>query len=382
MLDSDLYKLTMQNAILELYPDATAEYVFINRNKNYIFDRKFCNTLRDEIDRMPNLKLGLDEKDWLRNQCPYLKPAYLEYLSNYRFNPNEVDVSIKDSQLVLSIYGKWFQTVLWEVPLMAIISELYFESVKGWNYDGQKELAREKGRRLSETGCKFADFGTRRRRSFRTQFDLIDVFRNSGNSCPGFVGTSNPYLAFKFGVTPMGTIAHEFIQAESVLNGLRHANRFAMNDWASVYKASLGTALPDTYGTDAFLEDFSLYHAKLWDGVRQDSGDPFKFTDKIVEHYKKLRIDPMSKTIVFSDSLDVDKAIKLKEYCKNKIKCSFGIGTNFTNSFSDGKYLNMVIKLSKINGIPVVKLSEDPGKAIGDPDAIKVAKWTFFRKPL
>jgi nicotinate phosphoribosyltransferase len=140
--------------------------------------------------------------------------------------------------------------------------------------------------------------------------------------------------------------------------------------------------LTDTYGIEAFLEDFNLYHTNLWTGIRQDSGDPFEFTDKMVAHYKKLRIDPMSKTIVFSDSLNVDKAIKLNKYCEGKIKCSFGIGTYFTNDFPDGKALNMVIKLSKINGIPVVKLSEDPKKAIGDPDAIKVAEWTFFNKPL
>jgi len=300
ILDTDLYKLTMQNAILELYPDAMAEYVFINRDKTYTFDSTFCNDLRGIINRMSkDLKLGLDEKDWLRNQCPYLKPAYVEYLSNYRFDPSEVKISLKDNQLAISIYGPWHRTILWEVPLMATISELYFESVKGWNYDGQKELAIEKGYRLANDGCNFAEFGTRRRRSFDTQFQIVDAFHSEpgrygrGNHC--FVGTSNPYLAFRFGVTPIGTVAHEFIMAQSVLNGLLHANRFSLDDWAHVYKASLGTALTDTFGLNAFLKDFSLYHSKLWDGVRHDSGNPFEFVDKMVYHYNSLRISVRGK---------------------------------------------------------------------------------------
>jgi nicotinate phosphoribosyltransferase len=405
MLDSDLYKFTQQNAILELYPDAVAEYVFINRDKNYTFNERFLKNLKESVEGMAGLALGLDEKDWMRDQCPYLKPSYLEYLYNYRFNPGEVKMSLKDGQLVLTVFAKWHRSVLWEVPLMATISELYFEDVypelrspggpiSGHTIQGQKDRAIEKGYRLSggpgdgmKSGCKFADFGTRRRRSFDTQFAVVDAFHNGpgrfgkGNHC--FVGTSNPYLAFRFGITPIGTIAHEFIMAQAVLNGLRHANRFAMDDWCRVYKSSLGIMLTDTYGVDSFLEDFSLYHAKLWDGVRQDSGDPFEFTDKMVDHYRQLRIDPMSKTIVFSDSLTVEKAIELNEYCIEKgIKCSFGIGTHLTNDYPDKKALNMVIKLKSINGIPVVKLSEDPRKAIGDPDAIRVARWTFSGDPL
>ena len=379
MLDSDLYKFTMQNAILELYPDAMAEYVFINRNKKYTFDEKFLKKLRKSVEEMTGLALGMDEKNWMRDQCPYLKPSYLEYLANYRFNPDEIKMSIQSEQLTLSIFGPWRRTVLWEVPLMATISELYFEEIcDEWSHVGQEVQAREKAKRLANAGCRFSDFGTRRRRSYETQFRVVDTFH--GN--PFFNGTSNPYLACKFGITPIGTIAHEFIMAQAVLNGLRHANRFSMDDWAHVYKSSLGIMLSDTYGTNPFLEDFSLYHAKLWDGVRQDSGNPFEFTDKMVYHYKSLKIDPMSKTIVFSDSLNVDKTIELNNYCKGKIKCSFGIGTHFTNNYPDGKALNMVIKLAAINGVPVVKLSEDPGKAIGDPDAVRVAKWTFFGEDL
>ena len=316
ILDSDTYKFTMANAILELYPSAQAEYIFINRDKSYNFNNEFLGLLKDAIKELSKVMLDRDEKAWLQKRCPYLKPFFLEYLFNYQFNPDEVSASIDNGQLVLSIKGDWARTIFWEVPLMAIISELYFRGIPGWTLDGQAERALEKAKKLGDAGCLYADFGTRRRRSYKTQEIVVEAMHDK----PGFTGTSNPYLARRFGVTPIGTVAHEFIQSQAVLNGLRHANRFAMDDWTHVYKADLGIMLTDTFGVDAFLEDFDLYHAKLWTGTRQDSGDPFKFVDKMVDHYKKLRIDPMSKVIVFSDSLNVDKAIKLNEYCKGKIK--------------------------------------------------------------
>ena len=201
----------------------------------------------------------------------------------------------------------------------------------------------------------------------------------------GFVGTSNVYLAMKYGVKPIGTMAHEWIQGHCVLGGIRHANRYALDAWTRVYRGNLGIALTDTYGTNAFLEDFDTYLAKLFDGVRHDSGDPFRFVDKIVAHYKKLGINPRSKTIVFSDNLKPTTCIALLHYCEdNDICCSFGIGTNFTNDFplSPLKALNMVIKLVRLNGIPVVKLSDDLGKIIGDPDMVRVIRYLYLGTPL
>ena len=378
ILDTDLYKLSMQNAILELFPDTLAEYSFQNRNLKYEFSNLFLLELQDEINKMTSYSLSNEEYKFLKEKCVYLKPSYLEYLYNYRFDSNEIQLSIDDNQLKILIKGLWCRTVLWEVPLMALISELYFKKIKDWNIEGTKERTIEKADILSKYNCKTSEFGTRRRRSYETQSIVVDVFKNYSN----FVGTSNVNLAMKYNVKPIGTVAHEFIMAMSVLHGLRHANRFAMDAWTQVYKANLGTALTDTYGIDAFFKDFSLYHSKLWSDVRQDSGDPFVFVDKTVEHYRKMNIDPLSKAIIFSDSLNVDKCVKLNEYCKNKIRCSFGIGTNLTNDFPDKKYLNMVIKLKTIDGIPVIKLSEDINKSIGDKDAIRVAKWTFFGQNL
>jgi nicotinate phosphoribosyltransferase len=265
---------------------------------------------------------------------------------------------------------------------MAIISEVYFKMIDtDWNMDGQIELAANKAKLLSDAGCSFADFGSRRRRNFETQDIVVSVMKNY----KGFVGTSNPYLAIVHNVKALGTCAHEAIGAVASLESLNRPNKIFMERWSKVYKGSLGTMLPDTFGLDSFLKDFSLEKAKLWDGVRHDSGDPYKFTDKIIAHYKMLGIDPTTKTIIFSDGLNVETAIALNEYCKGKIRCSFGIGTFFTSDFkkvSDltvkSNAMNMVIKLTMIDGIPVVKLSDSPGKAIGDSKMIEIMMYIHF----
>jgi nicotinate phosphoribosyltransferase len=383
MLDTDLYKLSMQQAILELYPATQVEYRFYNRRPSDTFGEKFVEALKAQILEMASLGLTSDEAIWLAKTCPYLKPAYIEYLRNYRYKPDEVSVKDEDGQLVLSIVGPWHSTVLWEVPLMATISELYFQFHSDWNYDGQARRAIDKARRLSDAGCYFADFGTRRRRSYETQSLVVHAFSPHKSH---FVGTSNPYLAMTFGTKPIGTQAHEWIQAHSVLGSLRHANLCSMDAWVDVYNSQLGIALTDTYGLDSFFSDFDSYHTRLWDGIRHDSGCPFEFALRAAEHYKKFGV--YGKTLIFSDNLDVDKAIAINEHCKIlNIRCSFGIGTHFTNDFEGLlKALNMVIKLWSVDGIPVVKLGEPeigkPSKTVGDKDAVRVALWTHYGVPL
>jgi nicotinate phosphoribosyltransferase len=389
----------MQQAVLELYPEAQAEYIWFNRRTSDGFTPNFVAQLKGKIYAMGDLELLASEYEFMRTM-PWFKPTYLEYLTNYRFNPKEVELSLVDDQLDIRIKGPWHRTILWEVPLMAMISELYFtQNADKWSYDQQMVNACAKGEVLLEAGCHYTDFGTRRRRTHQTQNIVLQAMKdtfedlqivNSKFDPPDdppydgkFIGTSNVYFAKLFGLTAVGTYAHEWVQAHSILGSLVHANRDAMEAWVKVYHSELGIALTDTYGTDAFLRDFTGYYARLFDGVRHDSGCPFKFTDKIVEHYKKLRIDPQSKTIIFSDSLDVQKACELQEHCKDKIKCAFGIGTNFTNDFEGKlKALNMVIKLVKVNGFPVVKLSDDPRKSIGDRDAVRVARYANMGIPL
>lgn len=386
ILDSDLYKFSMHQAILELFPETVVSYKFNNRG-NQQFPILFLYKLEEQIQLMKNLSLQDYEYNWLSKNISFLKPQYLEYLRNYRFNPDQVNVSLDENhQLVLTITGLWRDTVLWEVPLMAIISELYFQEVdKKWNCNNLEKEAYLKAKTLFDNRCIVSEFGTRRRRSFAVQETFIKIFNDfqkNNKEFSFFSGTSNVYLAIRYNLRPIGTMAHEWIMGISALEGLRHANFYALQDWVRVYNADLGIALTDTYGVDSFLKNFNKRLSKLYDGVRQDSGCPFEFTDKIIKHYKTYGIDPMSKIIIFSDGLDVNKAVEINNYCKNKIKCAFGIGTFFTNDFKDSPALNMVIKMDICDGIYVVKLGDSKGKTMGNRDAIRVAEWTFYNKPL
>jgi nicotinate phosphoribosyltransferase len=378
ILDNDSYKFSMQQYVLELYPEVTAEYRFKNRGEHK-FNSKFLKYLKQEIiNNFSHLSLSDEEYLWLKNNIPYLKPQYIEYLKNYRFNTDQVNIDLdKNNNLQLSIKGLWRDTILWEVPLMALISELYFKIIDvNWNHNNQKEKAFEKIKKLSENKCLFADFGTRRRRSLKTQHMVLQIFINYKLKYPStFIGTSNVYFAKKYNLKPIGTMAHEIIQASQALETIRHCNYYTMDNWIKVFNTDLGIALTDTITTNQFLKNFNTKFAKLFDGVRQDSGDPFIYTDKIINHYEKIGINPLTKFIIFSDSLNTEKCIQIKKYCKGKINCSFGIGTDLTNSYKNSSALNMVIKLHSINNIPVVKISDDKGKEMGDPKAIEITKW-------
>jgi nicotinate phosphoribosyltransferase len=383
ILDTDLYKLTMQQAVWRRYRNAQVKYVFSNRRKEGKFTQEFLDNLNAEIRSMSSLQLSESEADFLSLNCDFFEPDYIEYLRDYRFDPNEVDAKIVNGELMLNIAGPWHRTILWEVPLMAMISEFYFLFCdRNWklDYDFQAEQIKRKIDRLSDQDCQFSDFGTRRRRNYYVQDLIVDQLKRSGYT--GFLGTSNVHLAHKYNVRPIGTQAHEWFMGISVLEGLRHANRFGLEIWHEIYKGKLGIALPDTFGSDAFFRDFDYRLAKMYDGVRHDSADPYEFGEKLIKHYQTLGIDPITKRLVPSDGLTTDDVLMLQTCLAHRIKVSYGIGTHLTNDFPDSKPLNMVIKLSECQGVPVVKLSDVPTKAIGDPDALRVARWTFFGKPL
>lgn len=395
ILDNDLYKFTMQMAVLELFPKAEAEYRFTNRGSQR-FSEEFVEELRRVVDEeISELKLTEEEYCWLGENCPFLKPMYLEYLKNFRFKPEEVEICLtREKGLDMRIKGPWHSTILWEIVLMAAVSELYFTTIeKEWNGSTKNQVTpesvlsayREKileiGKVLEENNCFFSEFGTRRRRSF----ELHDQVMKSLVQIKTLTGTSNVYFAKKYGVKPIGTVGHEWVMGTSALVGLRYANRFAFENWVEVYKGDLGIALTDTFGSEAFFKDMDLKLSKIYDGFRHDSGDPFTFVDRVIEHYRKMGIDPMKKVIVFSDALDAEAAVRLKKYCQGKINCSFGIGTSLTNNsefFRESPPLNMVIKLHSINGIPVVKLSDSPEKETGERDAVRVANYIVGRKGL
>jgi nicotinate phosphoribosyltransferase len=380
ILDTDTYKLTMCQAIAQQYPWAMAEYTFVNRGKTP-FPHDFHVKLQEQVSTMRNIALTPSEKAYLKGMCPWLKPTFLDLLEGYRFDPDEVSIDMgENGQLMISVEGPWYRTVLWEVPLMAIISELYFIETE---QQPDKEWIRRtisKAHALADLNCEmtipherigYADFGTRRRFSLDVQARMVFEHNNIAGAHT-FVGTSNVMLARRNNIRPIGTQAHEWIQAHAAMYGFRMANYRAMEAWVNEYQGSLGIVLTDTYTTKDFFKNFDLKYAKLFDGVRQDSGEPLVFADQVIEHYKKLGIDPITKTIVFSDNLNVEEVRRIVRYCRGKIRVSFGIGTNLSNDVG-AKPLNMVIKLTGLSLrpgeplIPTVKLSDVPGKVTGDP---------------
>ncbi len=378
ILDNDLYKLTMQNAVIKLFPNAKVRYQFINRG-NTQFPDGFGEELRKEIVKMAEIGLTDDEKQYLIKNCYYLPPTYTDFLKGYRFDPSEVGIIQNDGDLQVSIEGLWYRTILWEVPLMAAISELYFKMT---NAETRKvseieETMRSKAKFFNMKGVKVADFGTRRRFSFENHDRLVRELSTYGTA--SFIGTSNVYLAKKYDVKPIGTHAHEWFMFMSAKYGFKMSNRMALEHWVDVYRGDLGIALSDTLTTDVFFHSFDTKFAKLFDGVRQDSGDPIAFVDKTFNHYTRLRIDPKTKTIVFSDSLNPEKVEEIADYCLDKFRASFGIGTNLTNDVGV-KPLNIVIKItaakpySEDDWIPTVKLSDTKGKYTGNEETIDLCK--------
>lgn len=374
ILDNDLYKFTMQQAVHALYPRAEVQYEFINRGETQ-FPKNFHIRLQHQVEKMADLKLHIDELRYLKETCYFLTPVYLDFLSHYRFSPENVVIKQTAGNLKIHISGPWYTTILWEVPLLAMISELYSAMVTTETVSREEArlLNLQKSEQLKNAGVDFAEFGTRRRFSAKNQELVIkDILSVENNT---MIGTSNVHWAKQFGIKPIGTHAHEWFMFHAAEHGYKRANRAAIDAWSSVFQGHLGIALTDTYTTDLFLRSFDSIEARLFDGVRQDSGDPFVFVDKLVAHYKKLRINPLTKTIVFSDELDAKRAISIKEYCLGKINASFGIGTNLSNDLGPTP-LNIVLKLSQCRSssetewIPMIKLSDTEGKHTGDADEI------------
>jgi nicotinate phosphoribosyltransferase len=378
ILDNDLYKFTMQNAVMKLYPHSKVKYIFINRGDDN-FPKNFAKNLREKIQKFALIRLTSDEEKFLTEKCYFLDPVYVDFLKGYQFNPDEVKVSQKEKKLTLEIEGNWYRTILWEVPLLSLISELYFEMTNGNSYN-QKVVVKNniaKAKKFERLGAKFADFGTRRRYSFENHKNVVEIFKKY--SPKTFIGTSNVYLAYKLGLTPIGTQAHEWFMFHAAKYGFKMANTISLGRWVDIYHGNLGIALSDTFTSEAFFEAFDTMYAKLFDGVRQDSGDPIEFAKSLVNHYKKLRIDPKLKTIVFSDSLDFEKVKKIEKEVKPIINTSYGIGTYLTNDVPGVTPLNIVIKM--ISAAPyakdwtsTIKLSDVKGKHTGSEKVINLAK--------
>ncbi len=369
--DNDLYKFTTMNAIQKLYPNAVVKYSFINRG-NTSFPEGFGERLKDEITAMAGLFLSREEEKFIISRCYYFDPVFIDLLKGYRFDPSEVTVKQDGGRLEIAIEGLWYRTVLWEVPLLSLVSEIYYIMTDA-KPEFVEERAHEKALKMKELRAEYSDFGTRRRFSFDVHNRVIKTLKE--HSGEFFKGTSNVYFAMKHEIFPLGTHPHEWFMFHGAEFGYRSANEKALDAWVDVYKGHLGTALSDTFTTDNFFSSFSTLHAKLFDGMRQDSGDPLLFTDRAVEFYRKNRTDSTTKSIVYSDALNMEKIARIKSHIRGRIHDVYGIGTYLSND-TGVQPLNIVIKLTECkmksgdSFHPAIKLSDDPAKYVGNPEEI------------
>jgi nicotinate phosphoribosyltransferase len=335
------------------------------------------NQVREQVNALANVKLTCFERQYLEENIPFLKGDYLDFLAAYRFDPKCVTVDDKDGDLIIEIEGLWVNTILFEVPILAIVNELYFRATS--DFDKIKDCGEGRLREKIDLirqypTLKITEFGTRRRYSKTWQeYVYKELIRN----CPQVVGTSNIRLAMITNTKAVGTIAHEFFQCHlSLVDRYEVAQKRAMHVWQQEYSTDLGTMLTDTFTVDAFLRDFDIVLATSCSSVRQDSGDEIVFGEKIIAHYNKLGIDPRTKFIVFSNSLTPKKAIGIYKHFIGRIGVSFGIGTDLSNDLGVDP-LNIVIKVTSCNGNYVIKISDDPTKAIGDPLTIEMVKKAY-----
>ena len=373
LLDTDLYKFNMNQVMFHKHTNLNGKYIFKCRNTGVEFTPEMVQEINAQIDHLCTLTFSEEELNYLAS-LRYIKSDYIEFLRlwrplrkyvqcDYTFYFNEEGKTV--GELSLTVEGPLFSAMQFEIYLLEIVNEVYFRM--SYNYLDLVDSAREKlkakiaGFEDGTYTFKFAEFGCRRRLSREWQDYVVGELLKTGHC----VGTSNVYLAMKYGCKPIGTYAHEYVQMYQGIPGvqLAYTNKLALEEWFEEYQGDNGTALTDTLGTELFLKDFDRLQAMCYTGVRHDSGDPYEWGEVMIAHYKRLGIDPKTKTLLFSDSLDFDKAQRIKEYFEDRINVSFGIGTYLSNDTNE-KALNIVIKLQYVNGHPVAKLSDDKGKAM------------------
>ena len=376
LLDTDLYKFSMMQVVLHHYPAAQVEYRFKCRNPGVDLV-PYIEEIRAELEALCSLRFTNDELDYLRS-WRFIKSDFVDFLALFHLNAKYVQIepsAASNGEIEIRIVGPWLHTILFEVPLLAIVNEVYFRHTqpKPDLEEGRRRL-RSKIALLRDTpdynGCRIADYGTRRRFSREWQEEVVTALRDGLGE--QLTGTSNVLLARQLDLRPLGTLAHEYLQAHQALGPrLRDSQVAALETWAKEYRGDLGIALSDVYGLSAFLRDFDMYFCKLFDGTRHDSGDPFEWGERVLAHYSANRVDPSSKVLVFSDGLDIPKVMQLYAHFRGRCQLAFGVGTNLTNDVGPTP-LNIVIKMVRCNGQPVAKLSDSPGKNMCD-DAAYVA---------
>lgn len=388
--DNDVYTFSVCYLYLKQFPRASGRYEFVDRNDT-CYPPGFAEKVMEQLKLMENLVISDEEIAFMSRKCYYFPNWFYTFLKGFRFNAGNVRVK-QDARgrLHITIEGLLWQTVFWEVPILAVISELKHRAdgkTASYSQSREYEKSLNKGRMMLRHGLYFAEFGTRRRFSFSHQDmiirSLVDASRDCAAEQGKFAGTSNVYFAMQYDLTPIGTMSHQIISFCGAIFGYKEANYLAMEYWQDAFDSDLGTYLYDTYGWQAFQENFSKRHAKLFDGLRVDSGDNFEAVDRIVAKYASLSIPPLTKSVTFSNGLTVDEAIAIHEYCKGKVLDNYGIGTFLTCDVADVTPMNIVIKLTaarlteKKNWQKAIKLSDDTSKYTGDPDEVDIARRTL-----
>ena len=377
LLDTDLYKFNMDQVIFHKHTDLCGQYYFKCRNKDVVFTPEMVEEINAQIDHLCSLSFKKEELDYLRS-IRFIKPDYVEFLRLWRPIRDYVSVDLTgEGELQVVVDGPLFSAMQFEIYLLEIINEVYFRMT--YDYETLRKSAEEKLdekiKRLNDGtyNFRFAEFGCRRRLSREWEDVVVRRLAKETDKC---VGTSNVYLAMKYDLTPIGTYAHEYVQMYQGIDRipLAYTNHYAMRDWYDEYEGDNGTALTDTITTDLFLLDFNRSMVNNYTGVRHDSGDPYEWGEKIIRHYESYGVDPKTKLLLFSDSLDFDRAQALYDHFKDRSKVSFGIGTFCSNDTCETA-LNIVIKLQFVNGRPVAKISDNPGKSMcRDPEYLDYLK--------
>jgi nicotinate phosphoribosyltransferase len=365
LLDTDLYKFNMDQVIFHKHTDLCGQYFFKCRNTDVVFTDEMIDEINAQVDHLCTLRFNKEELDYLRS-IRFIKDDYVEFLRLWRPIRDYVTVDRdKDGGLKIEVDGPLFSAMQFEIFLLEIVNEVYFRM--SFDYEKLRKSAEDRLNKKIDAlnnryTFKFAEFGARRRLSREWQDVVVRRLVEETDKC---VGTSNVYLAMKYNILPIGTYAHEYVQMYQGIDKipLAYTNYYAMKDWYNEYEGDNGTALTDTITTDLFLLDFTRSMVNNYSGVRHDSGDPYEWGEKMIKHYESYGVDPKTKLLLFSDSLDFDRAQKLYDYFKDRTKVNFGIGT-FCSNDTDETALNIVIKLQYVNGRPVAKLSDDTGKAM------------------
>ena len=382
LLEIDTYKFSMGQAIYHQFPSYTTTWSFKCRNEDVHFTHEMVEEIREQIRAYCDLRFDEEELQYLKSII-WFKSSYIDFLRLW--HPRFEDFTITEDDpcgLVIETRGTWLNTSMYEIPTLAIVNEVYFRM--RYDYAALMESFRkrldDKTARLVKGELNlgaFSEFGLRRRLSAEAQELAVKTLTENKYPDSVFVGTSNVYLAKKYKVTPVGTMAHEWIMCIAQGNHKHnpaYSNWYALDHWVKEYGILNGTALTDAITTDCFLRDFQLTYATLFSGVRHDSGDPYEWGDKMIAHYEALGIDPKTKTLLFSDSLDFERADKLRTYFKDRAKVAFGIGTYIAND-TDETALNIVMKTTECNGMDVAKISDVEGKGMcKNPDYIKYVK--------